>query len=146
MIKRNVKGNIKRNTIQKQMVLESVRNSTRHPNAEEVYSEILKKYPGISKATVYRNLHNLVKDGLVVKLTVPGEADRYDRAPLDHNHAVCKKCGKFMDINVSFPEIDFNDKIFKEKMIDDFSLLFFGVCEECQKTPEKEAIENQGTV
>ena len=48
----------RRNTIQRKLVLDTVRNLD-HPNAEQVYGEIITKHPHISKATVYRNLNLL---------------------------------------------------------------------------------------
>lgn len=46
----------KRNTIQRSLVLEAVNKLHCHATADEVYEEIIKEHPTISKATVYRNL------------------------------------------------------------------------------------------
>ena len=42
----------KRNTIQKQLVLEAVAQLHNHPTAEQVYAQVVKAHPTISKATV----------------------------------------------------------------------------------------------
>ena len=46
----------KRNTIQRSLVLNAVNKLQCHATADEVYDEIAKEHPNISKATVYRNL------------------------------------------------------------------------------------------
>ena len=57
-----------RNTIQRQLVLDTVRSMHNHPDAEQVYSEIVKEHPHISKATVYRNLNLLSEQGQIKKV------------------------------------------------------------------------------
>ena len=42
----------KRNTIQKQLVLDAVAQLADHPTADEVYAHIAQKHPTVSKATV----------------------------------------------------------------------------------------------
>lgn len=50
-----------RNTIQRSLVLEAVNKLHCHATADEIYREIIKTHPHISRATVYRNL-NLLSD------------------------------------------------------------------------------------
>ena len=68
----------KRNTIQKQLVLDAVFRLANHPTAEEVYAEVARSHPTVSKATVYRNLGSLSEDGLLRHIKMPGGADRFD--------------------------------------------------------------------
>ena len=68
----------KRNTIQKQLVLDAVFRLANHPTAEEVYAEVARSHPSVSKATVYRNLGSLSEDGLLRHIKMPGGADRFD--------------------------------------------------------------------
>jgi len=91
---------MRRNTIQKQLVLKAVKRLKSHPTADEVYNDIVNSYPGISKATVYRNLNHLAEEGQLLKISVPGSADKYDGTLEEHYHATCRYCGKFMDINL----------------------------------------------
>ena len=48
---------MKRNTIQRTLVLEAVNHLRSHATAEEVYDAIVQQHPHISKGTVYRNLN-----------------------------------------------------------------------------------------
>ena len=52
-----------RNTLQRRLVLETVRRMRNHPTAEEIYLAIAAENPLISKATVYRNLKLLSEQG-----------------------------------------------------------------------------------
>ncbi len=123
----------RRNTIQKQLVLNAVKRHMNHPTAEEVYNSIVDSYPGISKATVYRNLNHLAESGKLLRLSVPGSADKYDATISSHYHAMCKFCDAFMDVDLEKPiSIDYNDIAIKENMIEDFVILFTGVCTKCR--------------
>ena len=87
----------KRNTIQKQLVLDAVFRLANHPTAEEVYAEVARSHPTVSKATVYRNLGSLSEDGLLRHIKMPGGADRFDHMLLEHHHIICTRCGCFAD-------------------------------------------------
>ena len=50
-------------TPQRQAILKLLKGNQTHPSAERIYSKILKKYPGISFATVYNTLSKLVEAG-----------------------------------------------------------------------------------
>lgn len=58
---------IRRNTIQKQLILAVMCESGGRLTAREVFANIIKEYPGISKGTVYRNLNLLAEEGLIIK-------------------------------------------------------------------------------
>ena len=88
----------KRNTIQKQLVLQAVAELAKHPTAEEVYAFIVREHPTISKATVYRNLTSLSEDGKLRHIKMPGGADRFDHQIFGHHHIECTECGCVADV------------------------------------------------
>ena len=127
------KVTIKRNTIQKQLIYNAVINSHRHPTAEEVYEQVYLAHPGISKSTVYRNLKVLTEEEKIKKVSIPGSPDKYDGNIGEHYHAICKECGRFIDLDFTpHVEIDFDDDELRNKHIDEYSLLFYGICDNCQ--------------
>lgn len=102
---------MKRNTIQRQLVIAAVRFLADHPTADEVYERITMEYPDISKGTVYRNLNSLVESGLLNKVSVPSGADRFDHMLTKHYHIKCSHCGKFMNVeNMDYME-DLDEKV-----------------------------------
>ena len=132
---------MKRNTIQRQLVIAAVRFLADHPTADEVYERITMEYPDISEGTVYRNLNSLVESGLLNKVSVPSGADRFDHMLTKHYHIKCSHCGKFMNVeNMDYME-DLDEKVaavtgFKMQSHD---IVFNGLCPDCQKLEAKEA-------
>lgn len=66
---------VQRNTLQKEIVKRTVKGMRNHPSAQEVYNEVLRHYPGISKATVYRILNLLSESGEILRVKNP-DGDR----------------------------------------------------------------------
>ncbi len=93
---------MKRNTIQRKLVLDSVTALKNHPTAEEIYNKIKEEYPDISMGTVYRNLNDLALEGRIKKLSVPGTADRFDYITEPHYHMKCAKCGGVFDVRMDY--------------------------------------------
>lgn len=124
----------KRNTIQRSLVLEAVNKLQCHATADEVYEEILKEHPTISRATVYRNLNLLSEMGKIRRLEIPGSADRFDHISTNHCHVKCKVCGRVFDVDMDF--IIGLEKEIKDTRGFDFTgydIIFHGVCPECKK-------------
>ena len=55
---------IRRETKQREAILDVLRGAGSHPTADWVYDEVRKVIPDISKGTVYRNLKILRKVGM----------------------------------------------------------------------------------
>lgn len=90
---------------QRELVLRTVKANLIHPTALEVYGMTREVDPTISMGTVYRNLNLLAEQGKILRIKVPGGADRYDGIIEPHNHAVCTKCGMVMDYTYSFDDL-----------------------------------------
>lgn len=99
----------RRNTPQRQLVLDVVQSLGTHPTADEVLAAAREKMSGISRATIYNDLAQLVEDGLVTRVRFPGEPDRFDRRQGAHAHFRCDVCGTVYDyddpLEVSYPEL-----------------------------------------
>ena len=76
----------RRNTIQKDLVRNTVYEMRRHVTANEVYEFIKETYPSIGKGTVYRNLDILVEEGALRKVEVPNGPNRFDFTLKNHYH------------------------------------------------------------
>ena len=92
----------KRNTLQKGIVFDIFNSMTNHPSAGMVYDAVHEKYPGISRATVYRLLAEAADDGRIQRVKLAGENDRYDFTLRRHYHIVCKECGTVSDVETEF--------------------------------------------
>ena len=92
-------------TKQRRAVLEVICEGKRHLTAEEIFIEAKKKLPTISRATVYNNLHALVADKQIRRITGEDASDRYDSSYIPHGHLFCTGCQQVFDFNVpSFSE------------------------------------------
>ncbi|MDD4085004.1 MAG: transcriptional repressor [Acholeplasmataceae bacterium] len=122
-----------RNTIQKQLVIDAVRALNNHPTVAEIYACIVEKYPGISKATVYRNVGLLVENGVLVRLAASGEADRFDCILDAHYHFRCKVCGTIADMPMPYqPQLDETAANAYGYNVDSHDIVFSGLCPACR--------------
>jgi|TARA_B100000315_G_C14545223_1_gene572893 Fe2+ or Zn2+ uptake regulation protein len=88
----------KRLTIQKIKILEYLRSVKTHPTVETIYNAVKKEIATITLATVYRNLNLLADGGKALRLDINNEF-HFDAEVSNHQHCVCKDCGKILDIS-----------------------------------------------
>lgn len=127
---------VHRNTMQKEITYEAVASYMGHPNAEEVYSIVNRKYPTISKATVYRNLKTLAEEGRLRRIESHSKLTetRYDLTMSVHSHGVCVKCGKIVDVDVFEEESMDKNSVSREEGFELLSheIIFEGICKDCR--------------
>lgn len=72
-----------------------------HHSMEEFYREIANIDPGIGQTTVYRTLKLLCEAGLAHELQLKDNITRYEIAKPNehHDHLICIKCGKIVEIH-----------------------------------------------
>lgn len=87
-------------TKQRQLIMDLVQQSYDHPTADDVFRVVRQTIPNISLGTVYRNLGVLTDTGAIRKISVPAQADHFDRNTQWHDHMVCVDCGRMFDVNV----------------------------------------------
>ena len=125
---------IQRNTVQRRMVLDAVKKLDYHPTVDEVFAEVCKGHPSISKTTVYRNLRQLAYNNAIRQVFMADGLERYDFVTERHSHFSCKKCGGIIDVEVGYFES--LDELVCEKygfMVDEHNVMFTGVCVDCRK-------------
>jgi len=125
---------VQRNTVQRQIIIDTLKNSNYHPNIEEIYTEIHKMHPSISKATIYRNLRQLTGSGAIRRVSLPDGLERYDGIATPHHHFRCKSCGSVLDVDLEYSEA-IND-IVRQKhgfQVDEHDIVFMGLCNKCIK-------------
>ena len=120
-------------TNQRVAILNYLRDNLNHPTAEEIYKEIQKKLPRITKATVYKNLKILSQEGLIREVDTRG-VSRFEGKIQPHHHLICKKCGKISDFE-SKELINFALQLIKnqnEFEISETETNFYGLCGICK--------------
>lgn len=91
-------------TPQREAILEFMVESDNHPTADEIYQALSARFPSMSAATVYNNLHLYTRIGFVKELTYGDGASRFDFTNTQHYHAICEKCGAVVDLYYPFPD------------------------------------------
>lgn len=91
-------------TKQREAVLQVVRDSRQHPTASEVFELAKGVLPSISYATVYNSLRFLKDAGLISEISFGNGASRYDAMTERHDHALCTKCGKLVDLDLELSD------------------------------------------
>jgi Fe2+ or Zn2+ uptake regulation protein len=86
-------------TNQRQLLLKLMRDAEGHIDAKELYRRASAKDESISPATVYRTLNLFKELGLVDEMRLGKVRCYYEvRQSSEHQHLVCKGCGKVMEI------------------------------------------------
>ena len=122
-------------TAPRHAVLEVVRGIKAHPTAEEVHRLVIRRAPGVSLGTVYRNLRLLVDAGLLGELH--GPRARFDANTRAHHHFTCLRCGRIADVEA--PVAEPHSRALSKRVeartgltITHHRIDFFGRCRECQ--------------
>lgn len=84
-------------TPQRMAIFEIVLSSHEHPTAEDIHSEVAKKFPSISLSTVYQVLHLLEDIGQITELKFSGQSSRFETNTAPHLNLICPICGKIED-------------------------------------------------
>jgi Fur family peroxide stress response transcriptional regulator len=124
-------------TKQRDAVLQVINECEHHPTANEVYEMARKKLPTISFATVYNSLRYLKDAGLIGEIQFGNGASRYDSVTNRHDHAICTRCGKLVDLDMELSEelmrLAARRSRFKAESI---HLTLRGLCPECRSLKE----------
>lgn len=118
-------------TPQRRAVLEALRGSSDHPTAAELLPRVQQRSPGTGAATVYRALAVLVEAGLAEELSIgDGHAARFDGNTDRHDHLVCTRCGRVVD--VVQPQPDLSGVAGTGFTVTGYDLRIHGTCPDCQ--------------
>lgn len=126
---------MKRFSKKRQSIIDLVKSTKVHPDAEWIYFKLKPIYPDLSIATVYRNLGELTAQGIIKPVGTVCGKERFDGTTTPHAHAVCVKCGKIIDL----PETAVPDEMLIETekatgfTINYSDIKFVGLCDECKK-------------
>ena len=121
-------------TKQREVVLQVIRDANGHLTANEVFADAKRLLPSISFATVYNSLRYLKDAGYIAEIQFGNGASRFDRMTHRHDHAICTKCGKLVDIEMEHPKelVKMAAKYSKFKP-ESLEFTLRGICPECVK-------------
>lgn len=121
-------------TKQRKVVWQVIQDAKEHLTANEIFDEAKSILPGISFATVYNSLRYLKDAELIAEKNFGGGASRFDRMTGRHDHAVCNKCGKLVDMQIEMPqELIESATQFSNFKLESIELTLRGLCPDCTK-------------
>jgi len=122
----------KRNTVQRQLILDAVKTLNIHATAEQVVEYLAKTHPSIGRATVYRNLSLMSENGDLLRIGSFYGSTHYDHNVHEHFHAVCSKCKQIFDVDGSISDVLEKFGEMQGFDIDSCTVSFGGLCWECK--------------
>jgi len=84
-------------TSSRSLLLRALFESKGHHTAEDLAAEVQKQAPDIHLSTIYRNLDELERLGVVVHAHLGHGPATYHLAASAHGHFVCEECGKMIE-------------------------------------------------
>ena len=120
-----------RPSIQRIAVMGFLMKNLTHPTIDEIYSELGKSMPTLSKTTVYNTVKTLSNSRAIQTLFIDEKNKRYDADTNKHAHFMCNTCGKVFDLPIKSLEVETENDASHD--ITEFHLYYRGVCEKCKK-------------
>lgn len=128
-------------TPQRLAIMRLLAESEDHPGVDGIWRRLLRRFPGISQATVYRTIQLVKSLGEACEIAFADGGSRYDgRKPQPHPHVICTQCGRILDPDLSSLQ-DMTREIAAASgfEIATFRLDFFGTCPDCRRKGRKHA-------
>jgi Fur family transcriptional regulator, iron response regulator len=83
---------------QRVAVADYVLHTTAHPSADQVWAEVRRVFPMVSRATVYNTLHLFAEKGLLRELVLAEGRIVFDPKIERHHHFLDEQTGEIVDI------------------------------------------------
>jgi Fur family transcriptional regulator, ferric uptake regulator len=87
-----------RATPARRLLLQALFRSQEHRSAEELAAEVRAHAPDVHLSTVYRNLEELQRLGVIDGTRLGDGPATYHLASAAHGHLVCEKCGSMTEV------------------------------------------------
>jgi len=129
---------MERNTRQRTAIAKALREAGRPLLPHEILEQARVVAPTLSLATVYRNLKQLVDDGTLHLVHLPGEAARFEPAGgVHHHHFQCRHCERVYDVLGCADHLD--AMLPRGFTVDDHEITLYGRCADCQRRARRVA-------
>lgn len=119
-----------KSTHQRLAILECI-DTHGHIDIETLFELILQKYPTMSKATLYRNINDLLAFYILEEVKLPQQKQKYEIKKVPHIHLLCSHCGNVEDIFVETKPL--LETIFFQSGFETNSsfIVMNGICKRC---------------
>jgi Fur family ferric uptake transcriptional regulator len=129
---------MERNTRQRTAIRQAIAEAARPLLPQEILQAAEVAAPGLSLATVYRNLRTLVEEGELLAVTLPGEVPRYEIAGAGHHHHFqCESCQRVFEVHACPGNLA--GLAPKGFVVERHELTLYGRCSDCGDTKRPSA-------
>ena len=131
---RRIRGAGLKATPQRLAIYGALMGTTEHPTVEAIHEVVRPKLPALPLGTVYKTIESLEEAGLVMEVSLPGNAKRYDANVEPHHHLVCTSCHRVLDfrdgaLDAIRPRVRWSG--FRPTHV---KVQVHGICADCQKS------------
>ncbi|MCL2521945.1 MAG: transcriptional repressor [Erysipelotrichales bacterium] len=119
----------------REAILKALQSTDSHPTAEMLFLTLLKDYPQMGLATVYRNLKLFCRNGEAVSVGIINGQERFEARINQHGHFICDSCHSIIDVDFKLNFSDIYEQVTSKlnASIDSHNLNFHGKCQKCTK-------------
>jgi len=111
-------------------------NMERHLSLAQIYAMVRKKYSRIGYATVYRAMNLICQAGIAEKIDLGDGISRFEHkyGQEYHDHLICIKCGKFIEVvDTKIEKLQRDLSKAHKFILKRHKMQLFGYCSECAK-------------
>lgn len=121
---------VQRNTAQRRAICDVFLESGRPLGPTEVHKAARRRMRRLGIATVYRAIRDLVDEGWLALVELPGQPARYERAGKEHHHHfVCNHCDRVFEVEGCPGDIDAD--VPAGFQLETHDVLLYGRCATC---------------
>ena len=124
-----------RRTVPRDVVVDIFLRTEKHVSTEELFNIVRRKNKNIGYATVSRTLHLLEDAGLCRQVDMGDRIARFEHEynHAHHDHIVCSKCGKVVEVHSEKLEKIQDDLVAKHGFTQtSHKLTIYGLCPKCK--------------
>lgn len=117
----------------REALFDALSQSQAPKSVPEIQALFAKKKLFLNKTTVYREIENLVKRGILNKVQLSETRVSYEIAGDHHHHFVCQECDQVTELSFCEPTLKKVETLLAQqgKHVLHHNFEFFGICETC---------------
>lgn len=119
-------------TAQRAAVMEFLHGNTDHPSVDDIYRQVRKRFPYISRATVYNTVKTLTRAGILQEVLVQQDKTRVDPNVSRHHHFKCLRCGRIEDVPYEILTAAHVGEHAKGYQVEEVHVVMEGRCKRCR--------------
>ncbi len=117
-----------------------IQGNADHPSVNEVYQEVQKQYPHISKATIYNNIKTLATAGLLKEILIHQDKTLLDCTVYPHHHFKCHRCKRVIDVEENLLSSIAAGNLTGGHQVDSLQITMEGICKDCQNDKQEQTV------